>query len=55
MTPARIEEIIYNSEVALRAVAFEVSALGALPVHEAGPSNQRSGFVEGTFAASLED
>lgn len=34
MTPARIEEILYNSEVALRAVDLEVSTLRAVPSRE---------------------
>jgi hypothetical protein len=38
MTPARIEEILYNSEVALRAVDLEVSTLRAVPGLEGGTS-----------------
>ncbi|MCX5763795.1 MAG: hypothetical protein NTU67_04090 [Gemmatimonadetes bacterium] len=36
MTPARIEEILYNSEVALRAVDLEVSTLRAMPNRDGG-------------------
>jgi|GEM_PF-3817853 hypothetical protein len=40
MTPARIEEILYNSEVALRVVDREVSTLQAMPGADADAAHR---------------
>ncbi len=53
MTPARIEEILYNSEVALRAVDLEVSTLRAVPARD-GTSGSLSWGSEASGGAVSE-